>query len=295
MKAISISKNKFNSLQPLNLEKEILNTEGKIYEFIYRNQEKVLKTLYNSNGPRFANKLYTVEMLDSFKEYLPQNFCIPDYLVSVSDHVIGYTMPKLEGVNLTTVLNHIAIDNKEKIFYLKTVGGILEQLHNIRKYTPLTDIYINDLHDSNFIINPNNREVGVIDLDSSKIGANYAFPSRFMTKKSLASYLPNKYITNEYYHADGHVVANEDSDLYCYIIMILNFLYRGNVHTLAISEFYEYINYLSYIGVNKELLDMFCKIVNTCGNVNPMNYLEYLTDEQIGRASHKVYTLARKK
>ena len=44
------------------------------------------------------------------------------------------------------------------------------------------------------------------------------------------------------------VIAVENSDLYCYIMVILNYLYGSNLNTtVAIEEFYEYMNYLEYI------------------------------------------------
>lgn len=80
MKIINISKKKFQELKKIDLSREIFNTEGTIYDFEYRGEKKILKTLYTLNGYTFANKLYTIEMLDSNKEYLPSSFYIPDYL-----------------------------------------------------------------------------------------------------------------------------------------------------------------------------------------------------------------------
>lgn len=73
MKIISLSKKRFSELEELKLSREIFNTEAKIYDFDYRGNKKVLKTLFTLNGYVFANKLYTLEMLDSNKCYLPTN------------------------------------------------------------------------------------------------------------------------------------------------------------------------------------------------------------------------------
>ena len=42
MKVISISKSKFEKLEPLKLSRETFNTEGNVYEFDYRGNPKVL-------------------------------------------------------------------------------------------------------------------------------------------------------------------------------------------------------------------------------------------------------------
>lgn len=288
MKIISISKKKFEELEKLNLSRDVFNTEGTIYNFDYRGNKKILKTLYMLNGYTFANKLYTIEMLDSNKEYLPSSFYIPDYLATVEGKVIGFTVPKIEGINLSDILKSGDIDYKEQIYYLKKIGEILNQLHNIRKYTPLKDIYINDLHDSNFIVDNNNKELKVIDLDSCKICSNEPFSSRFLTSKSIIKGI-EKYKLNEDKHSNGYIIPNSDSDLYCYNMIILNYLYGDNVSCIGIENFYDYLNYLEYIGINKDLLNIFNKLLANCKNENPLNYLDSLTPTEICRAKHFVY------
>ena len=116
MKVIRLSKKAFNDLELLDIPREILNTEGKVYNFNYRNKEKVFKQLYHQQGLIFASKLYTLEMLDINREYLPENFYIPDNLVTVSDTIEGFTVPYIEGVNLAIILKS-KMNCKEQIYY----------------------------------------------------------------------------------------------------------------------------------------------------------------------------------
>ena len=120
MKVIRLSKKAFNDLELLDIPREILNTEGKVYNFNYRNKEKVFKQLYHQQGLIFASKLYTLEMLDINREYLPENFYIPDNLVTVSDTIEGFTVPYIEGVNLAIILKS-KMNCKEQIYYLKKI------------------------------------------------------------------------------------------------------------------------------------------------------------------------------
>ena len=286
MKIINISKKKFQELKKVNLSREIFNLEGVIYDFNYRGNPKILKTLYHLNGPVFANKLYTLEMLDSNKEYLPSSFYIPDSLCTVDSKVIGFTVPKIEGTTLSTILGSKEVSYKEQIYYLKKIGEILNQLHYIRKNTPLKDIYINDLHDSNFIVDNKNRELKVIDLDSCKIGNNKPFASRFLTSAAVINGI-EKYKLNRDVNSNGHMIADSNTDLYCYCITILNYLYGFRIESIGsirIEKFFEYLNYLEDIGVNKELINIFSRLVTNCKNENPLNYLDSLTNEQICRA-----------
>ena len=65
---------------------------------------------------------------------------------------------------------------------------------------------------------------------------------------------------------------------------------RGkNISKITILEYYEYLNYLSRIGMNKELLDIFNNLVIEKDNINPTNYLDTITNEQIYRAKEFVF------
>ena len=294
MKIISISKKKFEELEHIILSKDVFNTEAKIYDFNYKGEDKILKSLYTLNGHIFANKLYTLEMLDNNKEYLPSSFYIPDYLCTVENKVIGFTVPKIDGINLSLILKDKNIHCKDQIYYLKKIGDILNQLHNIRKYTPLKDLYINDLHESNFIIDDYNRELKVIDLDSCKIGSNKPFAARFLTPFSIINGV-NKYKINEDQHSNGYMVADSNTDLYCYNMIILNYLYGNHLGNFNIDNFYDYLNYLESIGVNKELINCFNKLLTDSKNENPVNYLDSLTVEQVARSKEFVYNYVKRR
>ena len=72
-------------------------------------------------------------------------------------------------------------------------------------------------------------------------------------------------------------------------MVILNYLYGSNLNMVAIEEFYEYMNYLEYIGIDKNLVSLFERIVTNKNNKNPEYLLSSITDEQVYRANEKVY------
>ena len=59
MKVITLSKRKFESLEPLKLSRDVLSTESQVFNFNYQGKEKVIKKLFYQEGDIFANKLYT--------------------------------------------------------------------------------------------------------------------------------------------------------------------------------------------------------------------------------------------
>ena len=294
MKTINISKKKFESLSELTLSKYIFNTEGRMYNIKLKNKDMILKRLYNDEGITFANKLYTLEMLNYYKDILPSNFVIPNYLVSMDDTIIGFTTPKIQGFNLTDLLKDKDINNKEKLSYFIKLGEILEQLKNIRKYSSLKEIYINDLHESNIMVDRKNRFLNIIDLDSSRILNNGAFVARYLGPTYFIEDKPHKYIYNNRFNGLGYLLANENSDLYCYNIMLLNYLYGSKITELNIDEFYNYLEYLHKIGLDNNLLESFNKLTTASDNMNPINYIESLTDVQVARSKKIVYDYNKK-
>ena len=298
MKVINLSKKKFSTLNLVEIGDGVRNTEAKLYFFDHRGRKMVFKNLHRLKGGIFANKLVTIEMLNDNKEYLPSNFVIPSFLGSVNGEVLGFAEDYIEGTNLQVYLNNIKIDCHDKIHHLKQIGNTLEQLKYIRRDTPLNNIYINDLHAGNFIVTPTN-ELKVIDLDSSKICDNKPFPSIYLSSDTIIKY-SNKYKIYdkgdsnnqeyEYRKELGHIEADENSDIYCYIITIMNYLFGNSVHKMTTNEFYDYLNYLELIGINKELIDCFEKILLNCDNENPVEYLSSLTTKNITMANKKVYT-----
>lgn len=299
MKTTTISKAKYRKLNLIDLPKHINNSEGKLLELDLNGTVKAYKSLYVFGEAITENKLYTINELYNNKEHLPNEFVLPDNLIEVDDRFDGFTTPLIVGTNLSLILDSKNIPNKEKIHYLKEVGRVLDNLKQIRKHTPVKELYINDLHSDNIMIDTN-KEIKFIDLDSSRINDNKPFPSKFLCTGNLLKYVnASKYqiyndeqIMYEAYNDKrgfSFYEANENTDLFCYIIMILNFLYGDNVNKMTTTEFYNYINYLEKVGFNNELINSFMKIVDNCDNFNPVKDLDSLNDEQIVRAKKIVY------
>lgn len=298
MDIVNMSKKKYNTLTPLELNKKITNTEAKIFLYVDRSgKEKIFKNLHRLKGSIFANKLYTIEMLDNNKEYLPESFVIPEKLVSVNGTVFGCQEKYIEGTNLEVVLNNPKIDLENKLYCLKTIGNLLEYIKHVRNETPLKCFYINDLHASNFIVSKGN--IYTVDLDSAKICDNQPFPSKFLSSKSILNYSEKykKYekgdskgnYNYEYREELGYIDADENSDLFCYSMMILNFLYKSDVNKMNIDEYYKYLLYLKSIGIDRNLISCFEKLLSNDDNENPKDYISRITYEQLFRASKKEY------
>lgn len=284
MQIINMSKTKLNSLEPLVLPKNVTSTECELFKYPYYGKEKLLKKLHRTDGIIFANKLYTIEALNANKDSMPSNFILPESLVSINKKIEAFTMKYIKGINLSVILNNPDITYEEKIHYLKSIGRILEQMQNIRKYTNLNNFYLGDIHEDNFLVKRDKQEIYIVVLDSCKIAGNKSFPGRYLTNSSLIKYNNTKYQTLSQTDDLADYKIDENTDIYCYIIMILNYLYDGRVDRLSLDKFYDFINYLEDIKVNIELIECFNKIVVGGNNINPCNYLDTLTPKQVAGA-----------
>lgn len=284
MQIINMSKTKLNSLEPLILPKNVTSTECELFKYPYYGKEKLLKKLHRTDGIIFANKLYTIGALNANKDSMPSNFVLPESLVSINKKIEAFTMKYIKGINLSVILNNPDITYEEKIHYLKSIGRILEQMQNIRKYTNLNNFYLGDIHEDNFLVERDKQEIYIVDLDSCKIAGNKSFPGRYLTNSSLIKYNNTKYQTLLQTDDLADYKIDENTDIYCYIIMILNYLYDGRVDRLSLDKFYDFINYLEDIKVNIELIECFNKIVVGGNNINPCNYLDTLTPKQVAGA-----------
>ena len=298
METLSISKKRFESLERYKLPNSVFNTEAELYILPIKNRwentNKILKKLYVTNGPTFGNKLQTINALIDHKEEIGmEEIVFPDKIAVVNQQIVGYTMDLINSVNLGVVLNSISITRERKIKYLYQIGEILEQMKKVRKYTSVKDFYLNDLHENNFVVDLMTDTIKVVDIDSCKINNNYTFGSKYLTENTLISSV-RKYDHEENINCGGTFVPSYDTEIYCYIMIILNMLYGGGVHRLSIQEFYNYLDYLELIGLNIELINIIEKILTNGHNENPYQIL-YGIPKVIGRAHQNVYKKVKSK
>lgn len=297
MKVENISDKKFKTLEKLDLPLNILNTESELFVFESKNKwdkgTKVFKKLYIDEGEVFSNKLYTINEEINRKEDIDmEELIIADQFISIKSKIVGFTAPYIDNINLKTVLNSGEFTTKEKLAYLKEVGELLEKIKKVRMYKNISNFYLNDLHSSNFILNKQTAKLNVVDLDSARIGNSLTAPSKYLNRNSLISGVTKyKKINN---NIGGLYEADENTDLYCYVMMILEFLYGGRMNNFSLGDFYIYLEYLSSLGISKELLDKISLIFSGKDNENPYEYLPSL-EEFYGKTLGTFFKNARKR
>lgn len=292
VKVINISKKRFETLERLALSRDIMSTEAIIYHLDiranWRTERKLLKKLYIDEGETFGNKLETINNLIFYRDiFEDERLVFPEQLVTVGKRLVGFTLPLIEGDNLSLVLSDRYTTTAEKIDYLKQVGETLEKLKCHRKYSPINDFYIGDLHPQNMVLDKD-KKVHIVDLDSCSIAGNKPFPMRCFASNKITKTMPKKYPVLDY-----ATKASEDTDLFAYNMMVLGTIAGTDVNRLSCEQYYEYLNYLYNIKVDRGLLDSFNKLYTYVPNENPLPYLEELNNVD-PRANYTVFQKLKK-
>lgn len=297
MQVVNFKQRDFEKLNRLELPKYIFNREAEMFivpeKSKWNKEQSILKKLYVGCGEVFSNKLYTIhELLDKKDTIGLEELVMPEALATIDNKIVGFTMSYVPNINFQTLLNSNEFNITQKIAYLKEIGELLEKIKKVRKYSEVKDFYLNDIHENNFILNKTTGKINAVDLDSCKIGKNLTAGSRYLTPFSQLPHI-SKYKPLDY-SVGGVYEVCENTEIYCYIIMIFNFFFGSNIGRLSVADFYVYLDYLSTIGVPKEFLDKVSYIYLGKNNENPWEYLEEL-EPFVDRTKKDVFEIVRKR
>lgn len=267
-----------------NITLDSYNTSGYLKIVNYFNRKMVIKKI---DPIRCDEVISKVLFLNRYKNLMPSNFVIPEFLVLLDNKDLYMAIDYINGNNLGDVLKDKNINIRDKKIYLSYIGNTLEEMRHMRENPLLSDFCLGDLHEDNFIVS--NKKLYTIDLDDAKIDSISPIAS-YLQVGSLFSYLhTDKYIIEDYNPYFVKYKVDYNTDMYCYIMVILNFLYGDNVNNMDMEEFYCYLDYLDRLGIDGSLLKCFNSISSSDDNINPMNYIDSLTSNQIYRAKKIVY------
>ena len=282
MEIYKINDSQVNDMPKYVLSNEICNSESQL--FVIKNQngkeerDKLLKRYCLISEIMLKNKLKTINSLLNLEyDTNIENLVLPEKLAVINGEFSGFIMPFIDSNNLKKILSDFNTPIEFKIDYLKQIGGILRKLKKYRTYSSHPNFFLNDIQECNFIVENRSGKVFVVDVDSSKIDNNFVFASYYLGCYSPV-YSVVKYKTTTNNICGGMIEPDENTELLCYNVMILNLLFNGNVLKLEMSNFYNYLDYLNELGLNKELIDIFAKIYDDVPNENPDYLLDCLKD-----------------
>lgn len=149
-----------------NIITDSYNTSGDLKIVNYFNRKMVLKRI---DPIRCDEVISKVLFLNRYKNLMPSNFVIPEFLVLLDDRDLYMAIDYINGNNLGDVLKDKNINICDKKIYLSYIGNTLEEMRYMREDPLLSDFCLGDLHEDNFIVS--NKKLYTIDLDDAKINS----------------------------------------------------------------------------------------------------------------------------
>lgn len=246
------------------------------------NPNKMIKiiSVLPSNKEYLEMKIHTINCLIKNRNIIGDiHIAIPEDSVAIDSKLRGCKEPLIEGMTLRSALDDYKIPLDTRINYLFQVGSILRDMDKIRRTTHLKNFYYNDIHEDNFIVRTDGIIFGV-DIDSCSIEDNNPsialYPSELM---KLEPNLTKYHRCNPICEYGTDLIPDENLDLYCYIRMILNFMYGKPIDDLDKDKLFEYLNFLEYYGGNIEFLYCLERIYDdSVDNINPDYLLEHIKE-----------------
>ena len=292
MKIINLRMHQLRSLKELDLPEGTLNTEALMlvlnrkYAKTKSGGRMLLKYLDAQDDEKvMARKMYTINMLNGSYEYMSiDELIIPNYVVVVDGKIAGFAMPLMENhTNLGNLINDEDKSLSEKLYYLSEVGNIIDKVQHTHDKS--FKMQFGDLNEFNFIIDSHNQ-VKAIDLDSAYVGQDEPSNSAYyLLKNQYIKMVKDKYKINK----NGTIIPSDNTDLYCYNMMILNTLSNDFLYKRDIPTYYSYLNHLKDIGIDKELVKCFSNIYLPVDNINPKDMILDINDDIVKDADFKVF------
>lgn len=260
---------------------DIICTEGKIYYYkkdTHNSTSYLLKRLYNTGTERVERKISTIrEVQDSELVTYPELVFPTDYVV-IQGIKSGFTIEEVEDCqNLSLFLNNRLVSREDKIKVLTKIGQLLRKVQ-----AQSQEFYFGDLQAFNFLVD-SQQQLYAIDLDSSATASDVALESKYVTCDSKTYDIPKYGVTKE-----GRCLPSQNTDIYCYNTLVLNYLAGRPLHRLSFDEFYNYLEYLEECGMPQEFVNIYRHHYTNKNNRSVVDYLSVLPKDY-GRINYSVY------
>ena len=281
MNIIELSKDEFNHLEPFNLIEGILEKESDMY-YSPNSQNEIIKVYKNYQNKKYIDE--KMETIDNLIKYTTEldfpELLVPNGILKVDGNIMGPIYPRIHGYTSRIYFYTFYCPTKVKIEILRKIGLLLEKIKNTN---PKYNAAFSDVHVDNFMIPgfPSNNvekspnfNIIACDTDSMKIYNSPGITGYYLFDSDKMSYYEKYPLDSE-----GFVKASSNTDIFCYIMMILDLISKSEyVYCLNEDEYYRYLDYLDKLGFDSSLLESFASVYeDDIDNISPLPYLNSLT------------------
>ena len=258
MKEIFIKERELEKLKEYELNNSIVTSESRLYYLkkYYNKPNVLLKKLFKPTDKIMDTKIQTINTISKRKDLKElSELVIPKELAIARGKAIGFSMNEVENTeNLGVILNDKNIPFSKKIELLEKVGKLVHKTTNLDK-----DFFFGDLHEFNFIVDKDDK-IYAVDLDSSAINDNTQIESKFLVLDYKLRHI------KKYHSLYGVPLPDKNSDIYCYNMMVINALADVKTQWLKYDDYYNYIEYLSNLGVKDNIIEPLSKMYTEHNN-----------------------------
>lgn len=262
MKTINLAESDINNLSKKNISG--FNSESDIYVF----NRSIIKVF--SSDFVLANKKKIINSFDLNRRVITENLeevVLPEFYLNIDKKFSGYGMPFIAGNSLKEILESSDVSFKDKKKYLVKLGEFLEKMKLVRNKG--LELYINDLQSSNVICLPNGN-IKIVDSDSFSIGKIPTIDAYYLNQP----YFSRMYKLKKYNSSLETIKANDQSDLFCYIMIVLEFLSGKNLAFMKYENYNYWVKKLKDEKISDELVNIFLEVYSDELNENPYMLLK---------------------
>lgn len=268
---------KIINIRNLKIDDGISNTEATLYRGIINDRDVIIKVFYDlcSYTKEYNDKKYVIDKLFEYSDVIDINeLILPLFGLSMYDSSMSVIYPYVDGINFNSVINDKGVSVDEKVLYLKEIGKILEDMKCFREREDLI-FYLGDIHEDNFVINKKSNRVNVVDMDSCKICDSVSGMSKYLyLSNNIGNF--SKYGVLESKYVPIYDI-NYNTDLFCYIMIILNYIFNLDMVRVSCDNFNLCMEYLRSIGFSYEFITILARIYSNYDNVNPYMLLDEIS------------------
>ena len=291
---IYFTRKEFEELETFHPKTNAPNNEGIFKLFNIDGTTKLIKIFHYTR--RINTIKTTMNILITYKGIIKEihkELVLPEdyvYVENIHEEKIGSTFPLIQGKNLQDILSDESYNYKKKMILLKKLGQFLENLNTLIPYFPYK-LHIGDLHEGNIMITKRNN-IKIIDtismyIDKNKLPTIEAQPSKYLEFNETIK--EEKYQSKYPKQSNGLIIPNKDTDIFCYLFIILNTLANTDLAHIPLKDLLNYLDYLEYLKYNKYFLFSITKLFSLEENVNPYEFLNSITHKQYTKANYLSY------
>lgn len=249
------------------------STNQETYSELWLTADGQIVKLFSNNKVRdchiqdIQNDISTILALSKTDQKLGNRFAVPQMILLSNSEVIGYSMQRINGVPLS----------KARSLKPEQFRSVIAQLlKDITFVNNERGFSFADLHEDNIMIGIDSN-VYHVDIDGWYIGNGKSRRSRYIALHRNRLQAISKYKVE----SSGKLIPDINSDLFCLINIVLNYLLQSNMWfaQLIEEEQERYLEYLHGVCNETQFVKMYRNMLSNTENYFDLEIINKIPDD----------------